>query len=57
MHQIQVYIECWQKSAVQANVATFQLKVVAVGGIVGFGYQVGKDLASRDNQLQCKAEQ
>ena len=26
MHQIQVYIECWQKSAVQANVATFQLK-------------------------------
>lgn len=30
--------------------------VVAVGGILGFGYQVGKDLAARDNQLQCKAE-
>lgn len=28
--------------------------VVAVGGILAFGYGVGKDLAARDNLLQCK---
>lgn len=29
--------------------------IVAIGGLGAFAYAVGKDLAERDNALQCKA--